>query len=124
MGERITKGYHIQAGGAERGGDVGFIRSQGADGREMQRQQRSVCNRARHSNMGHTFCCLFNPSHSCGQALKFLTPALFLSQMEGKCKAQQSMLKQLHKQPEKQITESILLLKIYFHQFKAISSRR
>jgi len=35
----------------------------------------------------------------------------------GKHTAQQSMLKQLHKQPEKQITEGILLLKIYFHQF-------
>lgn len=43
---------------------------------------------------------------------------------EGKCTAQQSMVKQLHKQPEKQITESILLLKICFHQFKAISSGR
>lgn len=42
----------------------------------------------------------------------------------GKRMAQQSMLKQLHKQPETQITESIWLLKIYFHQFKVISSGR
>lgn len=42
----------------------------------------------------------------------------------GKHTAQQTMREQPQKQPEKQITENILLLKIYFHQFKVISSGR
>lgn len=42
----------------------------------------------------------------------------------GKRTAQQSMPEQPQKQPEKQITESILLLKIYFHQFQVISPGR
>lgn len=50
MGKRISKGTTPSQ--EEQRGDVGLIRSQGAGGREMQRQQRSVSNRARQRQCG------------------------------------------------------------------------
>lgn len=106
MGRELSRGCR----GQQRAEGMWCSAGRGEQMEEGCKGSRELCETEQgRGNMGHTFCCVLNPSLGWRQPRKM--PYCSSVRDVGKPTAQQSMLKQLRKPPEKQITESVLLLK-------------